>query len=90
MTLTQGYGSEVVFSHLSPYWNTQVPMLRFGLMARGESDFTGNPAGLLRSLEFENLAQNRLMGIRFALLAADDMAARIASIRQMLREELAN
>jgi len=90
MTLTQGYGSEVVFSHLIPYLNTQVPMLRFGLMARGESDFTGNPAGLLRSLEFENLAQNRLMGIRFTLLAADNMDARIASIRQMLREELAN
>ena len=89
MTETQGFGSEIVFGHLLPYLNTQVPMLRFGLMAKGESDFVGNPGGMLRSLEFENLVQNRLMGIGFSLLAAGRMAPRIAAIRNMLREELA-
>ncbi len=59
-------------------------------MARGESDFQGDPEGLLRSLEFENLAQSRSMGIRFALQAAGEMEARITAIRHMLREELAD
>jgi hypothetical protein len=59
-------------------------------MARGESDFQGDPEGLLRSLEFENLAQSRSMGIRFALQATGEMEARITAIRHMLREELAD
>lgn len=88
MRETQGFGSDVVFGMLLPYLNQRVPMLDFGLMARGESDFSGDVGGLLRSLEFENLAQNRLMGIRFSLLAAEEIGERIAVIRQMLGDQL--
>ena len=63
-------------------------MLRYGLMATGESEFVGNPTGLLRSLRFENLAQNRLMGIRFTLQGTDSMSVTIAAIREMLNVEL--
>jgi len=88
MRETQGFGSQVVFGMLLPYLDKRVPMLRYGLMARGESDFRGDPAGLLRSLEFENLAQYRLMGLRFSLAAADEVGQRIAEVREMLRKEL--
>lgn len=88
MRETQSFGSNVVFGMLLPFLDARIPMLDFGLMARGESDFSGDPEGLMRSLEFENLAQNRLMGIRFSLLTAETIAQRIASIRAMLREQL--
>jgi hypothetical protein len=88
MAKTQDFGSEVVFSMLLPFLNSQVPMLEFGLLARGESDFTANPTALVRSLEFENLAQNRLMGITFALEAAAGVGGEIAAIRELLDEEL--
>ncbi len=44
-----------------------------------------NPGGLLRSLEFENLVQDRWMRIRFTLSKAATMDARIAAIRHLLR-----
>jgi len=88
MRETQEFGSEVVFGMVLPYLNTKVPMLKYGLMARGESDFRGDPVGLLRSLEFENLAQYRLMGLRFSLLAADGVGRKITAIREMLHEEI--
>ena len=88
MAETQDFGSDVVFGMLLPFLNTQVPMLEYGLMARGESDFIADPIALVRSLEFENLAQNRLMGIRFSLLAAEGVGGRIAAIRELLAEEL--
>ena len=71
-----------------PFLNERVPMFRYGLMAKGESEFVENPTVLLRSLEFENLAQNRLMGIRFTLLGTDAMEERITAIREMLEAEL--
>ena len=88
MRETQDFGTNVVFGMLLPYLNARVPMLEYGLMARGDSDFDGDSSVLMRSLEFENLAQNRLMGTRFSLLAADEMAQRIGSIRELLRTEL--
>jgi len=90
MRETQNFGSDVVFGMVLPFLDARIPMLEFGLMARGESDFRGDPGGLMRSLEFENLAQNRLMGISFSLLAAEAIAERIDSIRAMLREQLGN
>jgi len=90
MRQTQGFGSEVVFTMLLPYLNARIPMLQYGLMARGDSDFRGDPAGLLRSLEFENLAQNRLMGLRFSLRAAAVVGERITAIRGLLQRELAS
>jgi len=90
MRETQGYGSEIVFGLLLPYLDARVPMLRFGLMARGQSDFSGDPVGVLRSLEFENLVQNRMMGIQFARGAADEMATRISTIRDLLEKELSD
>ena len=52
------------------------------------TEFAGNPTGLLRSLQFENLVQNRLMGIGFTLQGTDRMSATIASIRDMLGREI--
>lgn len=88
MSVTQQFGSQVVFGLLLPFLNERVPMLRYGLMATGESGFVGDPGGLMRSMEFENLAQNRLMGIRFEKLVAEEMAHRIASVRALIGAEL--
>lgn len=88
MSVTQEFGSQVVFGSLLPFLNERVPMLRYGLMATGESGFVGDPGGLMRSMEFENLAQNRLMGIRFEKLVAEEMAHRIASVRALIGAEL--
>jgi len=75
---------------LLPYLERQVPMLEYGLMARGQSDFEGDAAGLMTSMEFENLAQYRLMGLRFSLAAADEVGEKIAAIRQLLQKEIGN
>jgi len=88
LTETQQFGSEVVFGMVLPFLNERVPMFEYGLLATGDSDFAVDPTGLVRSLEFENLAQNRLMGIRFSLLTADRVEGRIAAIRALLEQEL--
>ena len=87
MATTQDYGTQVVFSMLLPYVNARVPMLEFGLLATGESDFPVDRAALVRSLEFENLVQNRWMGIGFEQREAEAVGGRISIIRQLLREQ---
>ena len=88
LTVTQEYGSRVVFDQLVPYLNQHVPMLEYGLLATGESSFGNHRPTVLRSMEFENLVQTRLMGIRFTLLAMDDVGEFILSVRRSIEVEL--
>ena len=89
LATTQDFGTQVVFGMLLPYLNSRVPMLEYGLMATGDSDFPVDRSALLRSLEFENLVQNRLMGIRFSQASVARVSDRIDVIRRMLDEEIA-
>ena len=57
------------------------------MTSRGETSFTGDIGPLLRSLEFENQVQVRLMNHELALTAATTLGARITGLLEMLALE---
>jgi hypothetical protein len=64
-------------------------MRRFGRAGDGTTQFDSDVAGLLRSLEFENLIQQRLTGLAFLKGSTRNMQGLITSIRAILDLELA-
>jgi hypothetical protein len=85
---TEGFASIVNFDMLLPFLNQRLPMQRYGLRGRGASDFAGDPGGVLRSLEFENLIQNRLMNTEFQIDGLNGLQDHVDLILRLVREEL--
>lgn len=88
MNRTQSYGADLVLRDLLPLLSREVPLRTYGLGARGQTRFSHDARALLRSLEFENAVQRRMMNHEFALGAAESMKERIEIILDMLRAEL--
>lgn len=84
---TQDYGAQLVLGHFVPFVAPHIPLRRYGMTSRGETSFTGDVGPLLRSLEFENLVQVRLMNHELALAASTALSERVARILEMLSLE---
>jgi len=85
---TQSFAATVHFGLVLPYLNQYLPLQSFGLRGRGESSFEGDPLVVMRSLEFENLVQNRLMNTEFQIDGLSGLQRDIDAIRTMLDAEL--
>ncbi len=81
---TQDYGAQLVLGDFLPALAPHIPLRRYGMASRGTTAFTGDARILLRSLEFENLVQVRLMNHELALSAAATLEERIESLLDML------
>ncbi len=88
MNRTQDYGRDVAFGLWAPYMLRALPQRNFGARGDGASEFEADLVGQLRSMEFENVVNIRLINTEFALVKADAMGALIARIQGMLRAEL--
>jgi len=85
---TEGFAGNTVFGMFLPYLNQHLPLQKFGLRRQGASEFAGDPAEVLRSLEFENLVQNRLMNTEFLIDGLQGLQGRINHILVLLRREI--
>ncbi len=85
---TWGYQADVLFGEFHPYLNQSIPMRRFARAGDGTTQFDSDVAGLLRSLEFENLVQQKLTGLAFLKGSTRNMQGLITSIRAILDLEL--
>jgi len=85
---TEAFAGTTVFGMLLPYLNRHVPLQEYGLRRQGSSEFGGTPGEMLRSLEFENLIQNRLMNTEFLIDGLLSLSQRIDTILDLTNQEL--
>ncbi len=88
MNSASAIGTEQLLGGLGPLLARSIPMRRFALGGDGQTAFTVDIVGLLRSFEFENQVQGRITNMWYLTRIADDMAATVESIRSMLALEL--
>jgi len=85
---SEEFAGSTVFGMLLPYLNRHLPMQEVGLRRQGSSDFIVEPRDVLRSLEFENLVQNRLMNTEFLIDGLRSLEQRVEAILELIGAEI--